>query len=428
MSSNASNISIQRSNTSVNHSKFRLLRMALLCGATILVFVRMVRSVQVQHQMVSSMGQLPLEAAHAPFSVVEIKINDTPAVDAVKISETLAAFNITNSIPELSVEPLSGSTTADPVFPEGPGSIGWNPLRDSGQDVLMTFREFNCQTKASILSVLKFVRPPPAMIHVVIKEKSHCPAMEKLVPGKITCYSENTVLPGVNYETLATAFKVRGAKNKTVSWYFQQFIKLGFPLFNDISPNFLVWDADNVLIRPYSPVDERGRVRVLYGGNNPSRSETNYVRGYKEMVNATMEKSPDRSSYVVHQALFNKNSVYELLNRMGGHDCGNVSAKTCAQELKWVWRTLDVFEGGKHFSEYVYYISYVMTFHKEQPMFFSGNGKNGQPPGKKGKKGKRGKAGRSFCRSPLLASANMCPLVYENVTGFETELRNPNLF
>jgi hypothetical protein len=304
-----------------------------------------------------------LRAASYDFgqSVVDIKINDTRAVDApvsvvgikinVEISQTLAA-------PELSLKALSNSTAPAPAFREGPGSIGWNPKRDSGQDVLMTFREFNCQTKASILSVLKFVRPPPAMIHVVIKEKSHCPAMEKLVPGKITCYSENTVLPGVNYETLATAFKVRGAKNKTVSWYFQQFIKLGFPLFNDISPNFLVWDADNVLIRPYSPVDERGRVRVLYGGNNPSRSETNYVRGYKEMVNATMEKSPDRSSYVVHQALFNKNSVYELLNRMGGHDCGNVSAKTCAQELNGYGGLLMSLKEGNIFRSM--YTTYLM--------------------------------------------------------------------
>ena len=77
-----------------------------------------------------------------------------------------------------------------PVFPEGPGSVGWNPRRDSGQDVLMTFREFNCQTKASILSVLKFVRPTPSMIHVVIKEaRQHCPALEKLAPGKVTCYT-----------------------------------------------------------------------------------------------------------------------------------------------------------------------------------------------------------------------------------------------
>jgi hypothetical protein len=352
----------------------------------------------------------------------------TPTTTTTTTTTTLEAFNITlPTIPELSLEAFSGSTTAAPVFPEGPGSIGWNPLRDSGQDVFMTFRELNCQTKASILSVLKFVRPAPAMIHVVIKEENHCPALEKLVPGKVTCYNENTVIPGVNYETIVNAFKVRGANNETVSWFFQQFIKLGFALFNDISPNFLVWDADNILIRPYSPVDESGRVRLLYGGNNPETRTMNYVWGYKEMVNATMLQSPDRSSYVVHQALFNKNFVYELLNRMGGQDCENISAKTCAQEMKWVWRTIDVLKGEKHFSEYAYYISYVMSFHKEQPMFFSGNGKRGDPV-KKGKKGKRGKAGRSFCRSPLLASANMCPLVYENVTGFETELRNPNLF
>ena len=58
-------------------------------------------------------------------------------------------------------------------------------------------------------------------------------------------------------------------------------------------------------------------------------------------MNATMVMSPaDRSSYIVHQAkpFFNKNFVYELLNRMGGgQDCENVSAKTCAQEMKWVY-------------------------------------------------------------------------------------------
>jgi hypothetical protein len=114
MSSNASNSRPQssRSTTSVNRRKFRFrrkFRSLFLVGGAILVFLGITRSVRVQHQMVSSMvssmGQLPLEAAHAPSSVVEIKINDTPAVDApavvveiktnVDVSEALAAFNIT---------------------------------------------------------------------------------------------------------------------------------------------------------------------------------------------------------------------------------------------------------------------------------------------------------------------------------------------
>lgn len=48
--------------------------------------------------------------------------------------------------------------------------------------------------------------------------------------------------------------------------YLQQFVKLGFPLFNAISTNFLIWDADAVLVAPFEPVVPDGQLRLVTRG------------------------------------------------------------------------------------------------------------------------------------------------------------------
>ena len=155
-------------------------------------------------------------------------------------------------------------------------------LRDGGGDVLMLARQLTCTTKASILSLFEFLKPPPQTVRLVLQKSSGCTAAQQLVPpGRLRCYDEARVLPvaartvAQRYEEMpgspqlpaANRMARRRLRDPTrLGWYFQQFVKLGFPLFNAISTDFLVWDSDAVLIAPFEPVGKDGQLRLVTGG------------------------------------------------------------------------------------------------------------------------------------------------------------------
>ena len=154
--------------------------------------------------------------------------------------------------------------------------------RRDGGDALMLARQLTCTTKASIKSLFEFLKPPPLTVHLVLAHSSGCIAAEQLMPpGKLLCYDEARVLP-IAARTIAQRYEEmpgspqlpathrvarRRLRDPTrLGWYFQQFVKLGFPLFNAISTDFLVWDSDAVLIAPFEPVGKDGQLRIVTGG------------------------------------------------------------------------------------------------------------------------------------------------------------------
>ena len=154
--------------------------------------------------------------------------------------------------------------------------------RRDGGDALMLARQLTCTTKASIQSLFEFLKPPPLTVHLVLAHSSGCIAAEQLMPpGKLRCYDEARVLP-IAARTIAQRYEEmpgspqlpathrvarRRLRDPTrLGWYFQQFVKLGFPLFNAISTDFLVWDSDAVLIAPFEPVGKDGQLRIVTGG------------------------------------------------------------------------------------------------------------------------------------------------------------------
>ena len=154
--------------------------------------------------------------------------------------------------------------------------------RRDGGDALMLARQLTCTTKASIQSLFEFLKPPPMTVHLVLAHSSGCKAAEQLLPpGKLRCYDEARVLPiaartvAQRYEEMPGSPRLpathrvarRRLRDPTrLGWYFQQFVKLGFPLFNAISTDFLVWDSDAVLIAPFEPVGKDGQLRIVTGG------------------------------------------------------------------------------------------------------------------------------------------------------------------
>ena len=215
--------------------------------------------------------------------------------------------------------------------------------RRDGGDVLMLARQLTCTTKASIQSLFEFLKPPPQTVHLVLAQSSGCTAAQQLLPpGKLRCYDEARVLPiaartvAQRYEEMPGSPRLpathrmarRRLRDPTrLGWYFQQFVKLGFPLFNVISTDFLVWDSDAVLIAPFEPVGKDGQLRLVTGGysNMPQvtpasrvpacplrpgalrrvrvRLRAQYEESFSTLLNESLQYAPDRTSLVTHHMM-----------------------------------------------------------------------------------------------------------------------------
>jgi hypothetical protein len=73
---------------------------------------------------------------------------------------------------------------------------------------------------------------------------------------------ENRVIPGITHAKIAAFLKDRGADPARAGWYFQQFLKMGAATRPDIGPCYVVWDADTVLLRPLTFLDQDKRLLI----------------------------------------------------------------------------------------------------------------------------------------------------------------------
>ena len=281
----------------------------------------------------------------------------------------------------------------DPTSPRP--FAAWAP-GGSGGDVLMCARELTCTVTASIAALHRYLRPPPRHIHLVLARAHACPThLPDVPPRTLSCYAEAAVLPGLNVSELARRYEADPlvASNRRrrlrdplrAGWFFQQFVKMAFPLFQPISTDYLIWDSDAVLIRPYAPValgpGGSPVQRILTGGYTPMPQ---YASTYAVMMpagrNALQHAPLDNTTLVTHHALVHTPWMAELTATLATHRmCRAASAaeaETCAaisRDLGWVWAALRASRGLKAFSEYAFYLSHVLSNHAEQRVEFVGD-------------------------------------------------------
>ena len=149
---------------------------------------------------------------------------------------------------------------------------------------------------AVVRSVRKYVKHPIGRITVV------APPRRKVIDlcRKLNCrfVNENAVLP-------ITRKNIRYSSRKweRSGWLFQQFLKLSGDVLCK-AENFLVMDADTVLIRPH----------VFISGNKPvfycrGWSQPEYFRTYRRLMGSG-RAAP--FSFVAHYMLFNKTMLARL--------------------------------------------------------------------------------------------------------------------
>ena len=114
------------------------------------------------------------------------------------------------------------------------------PVKDSKVKIAIE------KTIPSVLSKLRYNKI------FVITKKEKILEFDSVFQGKIQIIDENTIVDKLTIEMVENYFESKHIDKSRAGWYFQQFLKLGISKSNIISDLYLIWDADNIALKPIS--------------------------------------------------------------------------------------------------------------------------------------------------------------------------------
>ncbi|KAK3287903.1 hypothetical protein CYMTET_4608 [Cymbomonas tetramitiformis] len=240
-------------------------------------------------------------------------------------------------------------------------------------DVVVVMLSPVCVTQQTV-KLLRFNFNFRNLIYVV-KYKEFCPYLLSL-DDSVRCLDENDVLPGVSYKTLSAPGmsdnikKLQGDNNR-IGWYFQQYLKVGVALtIPDLSDHYLIWDADNIPIKPFEMFTEDGDAKFCA---NPSSSKSrSYGRFYKHITGRELlhpERKGKVYNFVCGYMMFYRPYVKEFLSFVDDYVQRNRPRDTLAKRgFPWSIHSVaeELFPSGTMFSEYDSYGSWVMDMHPQE--------------------------------------------------------------
>jgi len=203
---------------------------------------------------------------------------------------------------------------------------------------------------------------------------------ELISAHSVSCVSEVSVLKfeSLNFQKNALGWQARSDRRH---WYYQQLLKLtAFMNIHGLTEDFLIWDADNILLKPFSPKHEQ-KVRFLTRTENQNTKKCVnatdwtdkqiekyvYWPATKELLShgsfSTVDvRRASRPDIVVHQMLFNQRTLRALLIHICDLEQGNatLTPTQCSNNiLSSIPRNAS---NRKAFSEYhLYFTWFVMT-------------------------------------------------------------------
>ncbi len=130
----------------------------------------------------------------------------------------------------------------------------------------------------------------------------------------VYCHDEHTILKRSNIK-----FRNKNgwtAHKSRTSWYYQQFLKLFAYQSISLTKQFMIWDADNILLKRYNPMDGQKTRFIVGGWKNEMYSIT---------TTALTGKVPNRNDIVVHQMMIHE----EILDSLMVYMCGKVKKESC---------------------------------------------------------------------------------------------------
>ena len=217
------------------------------------------------------------------------------------------------------------------------------PAKKHFYDVVIVSGYVNCVLKKTIDGLRR---------NLVNIGKIHVITMPYLVKQceddlDVYCHDEHTVLKRSDIK-----FRNKNgwtAHKSRTSWYYQQFLKLFAYQSISLTKQFMIWDADNILLKRYNPMEGQ-KTRFITGG---WKNEF-----YPITTTALTGKVPNRNDIVVHQMMIQT----EILDSLMMHMCGKVKKESCVNMI--VDQIPKRADSKLGFSEYNLYYTW---FHSKMP-------------------------------------------------------------
>lgn len=173
------------------------------------------------------------------------------------------------------------------------------------------------------------------------------------VANNIKLVHEDEVIPTMTLEDLKK-MKIEGFP-KRAGWYYQQLLKWGAAYFENITEQYLVWEADTILLKPMNFFDNQDRMIFI----TDSDYHAPYFQTYKHFF---QEDANYEFSLIAQHIIIDKNILNEMLmvidNRFEGTE-------------NWAWKIMKnlTTESNSKMADYETYGYYVKNHHPGKVVF-----------------------------------------------------------
>lgn len=246
------------------------------------------------------------------------------------------------------------TTTAGAPVPPSPapartqraGTSSGTPTPTSGPDetrvdVVVVTATWGCVVELVVDSLRRYLRNI-GRIHALVGSAEALKKCEERLTSPdddvpVRCVSESSMID--TDALLATLSRKNShgwqAALTRKKWYLQQLLKLTYPMWekDNLSEDFLLWDADNVLVKEYSPwydvVSSSSNEKHTRKNSSPNSAPPERIpkfltggvelfgKAYDVPTKALIGAVPTRWDMVTHQMLVRKAWLFQLLERIG---------------------------------------------------------------------------------------------------------------
>jgi len=184
----------------------------------------------------------------------------------------------------------------------------------------------------------------------IIASEKHFRKFRDYLGGDISLIEEDSLIPSMQ---LADLLKLpQPGIARAAGWHFQQLIKFAYGLTGDPGSDYLIWDADTVLLRPIDWYDAQGRTWFTMADE--------YYLPYFESYQRLLGHDPHREfSFISQHIVVNRGILREMLSAI---------EKNVPGDENWAWKIMRGLPLGS-LSEYEFYGHYVKNTHPERAAY-----------------------------------------------------------
>lgn len=182
-------------------------------------------------------------------------------------------------------------------------------LNANTMDIVLLIKKEISQLASSFTIPHLLANIPSENIYV-ITNKANFNSFEKFSQNsRLRFWDEDEIVDGLKLTDIQQYLTKRLGTGQRAGWYFQQFLKLGIALRPELSSDYLVWDADCVLLRPLQFVSPSGKVIIT--------KSNEFHKPYFETLSKLLQIEREVDfSFISEHLVFNKELVLKMLSQI----------------------------------------------------------------------------------------------------------------